>query len=79
MKQETKLLIGKLAYILSNRRIKTELVKQDIRRFKQARAEQARQIQAALDEEHARGWGFRAIDGRRIDWTPFTAETVSYQ
>lgn len=64
--------MGKLAFVLSRGRIKTHLVKEDLRRREHRRQEKARLLQEELDKEHARGWGYRAIDGAPVAWEPFT-------
>ena len=74
MTQETKLLIGKIAYILSNRFIKTELVKEDLAARRERRRQENEALQAELDKEHSRGWGYKAIDGTKVTWAPFNKD-----
>lgn len=64
--------MGKIAFVLSRGRIKTHLVKQDLKTREKKRREQSRAIQEELDREHARGWGYRASDGVPVAWEPFT-------
>ena len=61
-------LFAALVLVLSAGRIVTPYARMEARRRRAAWMEHARELQAALDDERARGWGFRYCDGRRIDF-----------
>ena len=60
--------LGGILLWMSGGRIVTRTVREAVRRERKAWAEHCREMQAALDEERTRGWGFKYIDGRRVDW-----------
>ena len=61
-------IIGGLLLRVSNGRIVTRTARQILAERRIAWQEHCVKMQAALDAERTRGWGFRHIDGRRVDW-----------
>jgi len=63
-----RMMLSGLLLRLSNGRIVTRTARRVLRERKAKWMKKCEQMQIALDEERARGWGFRYIDGRRVDW-----------
>jgi len=61
-------IFGAVVLALSGGRIVTRTAARVLTDRRRAWMEHARELQAALDDERARGWGFRYCDGRRIDF-----------
>lgn len=61
-------IIGGLLLRVSNGRIVTRTARQILAERRIAWQEKCAQMQAELDAERTRGWGFKYIDGRRVDW-----------
>lgn len=63
-----RVMLSGLVLKLSAGRIVTRTARRVLRERKAKWMKKCEQMQIALDEERARGWGFRYIDGRRVDW-----------
>lgn len=61
-------IFGLIVYCLSNGRIVTNATRERARQLRHAWAEHCDMMQRQLDEERARGWGFRYCDGKRTDF-----------
>ena len=66
--KQIKRLFAALVLVLTGGRILTTTAREELTARRAAWRDHAREIQAALDDERARGWGFRYCDGRRVDW-----------
>lgn len=62
------IIFGAAVLLLSGGRIVTRTARLEAARRRAAWTARAESIQAELDAERARGWGFRYCDGRRIDF-----------
>jgi hypothetical protein len=61
-------IISGLLLRVSNGRIVTKTARQILAGRRIAWQEKVAKMQAELDAERARGWGFKYIDGKRADW-----------
>lgn len=59
---------GGLLFWMSGGRITTRPVRQALKAERDEWARKCAEMQAELDAERTRGWGFRKFDGRRVDW-----------
>lgn len=68
-------ILSVILYIVSFRTLKTRALRQKDAQILKERWEGKRQkkIQQLLDEEHSRGYGRMAIDGRMKEYEPYTA------
>lgn len=63
-----RVMLSGLVLKLSAGRIVTRTARQILAERRIAWQEKVAKMQAALDAERTRGWGFKYIDGKRIDW-----------
>lgn len=60
---------GIILYRITNGRVITATTAEKVREHRKAWKEHCETIQGELDKERQRGWGFRYIDGKRVDFS----------
>lgn len=63
-----RVMLSGLVLKLSAGRVVTRTARRVLEERKAKWEEKCEQMQAKLDAERSRGWGFKYIDGRRVDW-----------
>lgn len=66
-----------LLYVISFRLIKTRILRERARVYKQTWETRKAETQRLLDEEHATGRGVMFIDGRTKYYDPYTSATIN--
>lgn len=66
-----------ILYVISFRLIKTRILRERARAYKQKWETRKAETQRLLDEEHASGKGVMFVDGRTKYYDPYTSATIN--